>query len=301
MIAITGGSGKLGGLVIDRLLQKVSPDRLIAIVRNRQEARRLASRGVQVRSGDYSVPKTLASALAGAKRLLLISGSDIGKRVEQHRAVIEAAEAAGVEFIAYTSVLRAHTSTLPVASEHKATEEILRAMGIPSVILRNGWYIENYSENLATPLARGAFIGVAGNGRIAAAGRADYAAAAVTVLTTDGHIGKTYELAGDASFSMSELAASVSTLAGRRIGYRNLSVPEYKDVLMRSGLAAQWVEFFTQTDLSIARGDLDKSGNDLHSLINHDTQTLQEVLARLPRPMLERPEDVARNDRACER
>jgi NAD(P)H dehydrogenase (quinone) len=285
MIAVTDASGKMGSLVLDGLLEKMPPDQLVAIVRSTKDALRFASQGVQVRRGDYSVPGTLSAALAGVKRLLLISGSDIGKRIDQHRAVIEAAEAEGVEFIAYTSVLRADTSVLPVAWEHRHTEDLLDVTGIPCAVLRNGWYIENYTSNLGLPLAQGSFLGIAGPGRIAAATRADYAAAAVTVLTTDGHGGKAYELAGNVSFSMRELAEAISAWAGRRIEYRNLSLAEYRNVLTRAGLTPTWVEFFVQTDLSIARGDLDRAGSDLRSLIQRSPRTLHEVLAQLPRPL----------------
>ena len=195
MIAVTGASGKLGSLVVDGLLKAVPPDRVVAIVRSPEKAGRFASQGVQVRRGDYSEPETLAPAPGGAKRLLLVSGSEVGRRVDQHGAVIEAAKAAGVALIAYTSLLRAESSTLPIADEHRATEDLLRGSGVPFVLLRNGWYIENYTERLDMPLAHGAFLGARGIAGVAAASRADYAAAAVAVLTTDGHLGKTYGMA----------------------------------------------------------------------------------------------------------
>jgi len=284
MIAVTRASGKLGGLVVDGLLEAVRPDRVVAIVRSPEKAGRFASRGVQVRRGDYSEPETLAPALAGAERLLLVSGSEVGRRVDQHRAVIAAARAAGVALIAYTSVLRADSSTLPIADEHRATEDPLRGSGVPFVLLRNGWYIENYTERLDMPLAQGAFLGAARDGRIAAATRADYAAAAVAVLTTDGHRGKTYELAGDHAFTMEELAEAVSSWAGRSISYRDLPASAYREALESAGLQ-QWVaEILVGTDLAIARGDLDSSSRDLHGLIGRDTRTLGDVLAGLPRP-----------------
>ena len=284
MIAVTGASGKLGGRVLDGLLRVVPSDQLVAIVRNPEKGGRFASRGVRVRRGDYSEPQTLASALAGVKRLLLVSGTDLGNRVEQHRAVIEAAKAVGVELIAYTSLLRADSSILPIAGEHKATEELLRASGIPYVILRNGWYIENYTDNLAMPLSRGTFLGAALDGRIAAATRADYAAAAVTVLTTDEHRGKTYELAGDHAFTLVELAREISRWAGRTIPYKDLPAPQYKQALAPVGFPAEIVELLAATDLAIARGDLDSNSRDLHALIARDTQSLRDVLAGLPKP-----------------
>jgi NAD(P)H dehydrogenase (quinone) len=198
--------------------------------------------------------------------------------------VIEAAKAAGVELIAYTSVLRADTSTLLITAEHKATEELLRGSGIPYILLRNGWYIENYTERLATPLALGALFGAARDGRIAAASRADYAAAAITVLTMDGHRGKIYELAGDHAFTMQELAEAVSSWAGRRLPYNDLPASEYRQALAKAGVPEMFLELLVATDLAIARGDLDSSSRDLHTLIGRDTQTLRDVLASLPKP-----------------
>ncbi len=217
MIAVTAASGKLGRLVLEALLGKVPASRIVAIARSPEKLADFAARGVTVRVGDYSAPATLAPALAGAKRVLLISGTDFGQRVEQHGAVIAAAKAAGAELVAYTSILHADTTKLVLAPEHKGTEEVLRASGVPFTFLRNSWYIENYTENLAPALAAGAFIGSSGDGLISAATRADFAAAAVQVLTTDGHVGKAYELAGDIPFTRADFAAAVSKWAGREL------------------------------------------------------------------------------------
>ena len=284
MIAVTGASGNLGSLVLDALLERVPPTRLVAIARSPEKAGRFASRGVLVRRGDYTVPETLASALAGVTRLLLVSGTDLGSRVEQHRAVIDAAKKAKVGLIAYTSVLRADASTLPIADEHRRTEALLRAAGLPYVLLRNGWYIENYTERLAMPLQFGAFLGAARDGRIAAASRADYAAAAAAVLTPEGHEGKVYELAGDRAFTMAELAEAVSHWAGRTLPYKDLPVDEYRRALAGAGVPEMFLDLLVGTDVAIARGDLDGSSRDLHALIGRGAETLQDVLAKLPQP-----------------
>jgi NAD(P)H dehydrogenase (quinone) len=282
MIAVTGASGKLGGLVVEGLLNVVAADELIAIVRSPEQVSRFAPRGGSVRRGDYTAPETQGSALEGVERLLLISGTEIGKRVEQHRAVIDAAKAAGVRMIAYTSLLKAHSSTLPMAGEHAATETLLRASGLAFVLLRNGFYIENYTERVDTSLARGALLGSARAGRIAAASRADYAAAAVAVLTTEGHDGRTYELAGDRAFTMHELAAAVSTWAGRDIPYRDVPASAHRNALAEAGLPKAMIDFLVATDAAIARGDVDSSSRDLQALIARETRTLQEMLATLP-------------------
>ena len=173
--------------------------------------------------------------------------------------MIEAAEAAGVELIAYTSLLRADVSTLPIAEEHRATETLLRASKVPSVFLRNGWYIENYTERLAMSFAQGAFFGAARDGRIAAAARADFAAAAVAVLTTEGHAGESYELAGDQPFTMTDLAKAVSEWAERTIPYRDLPPAEYRKALEKAGVPNAFVDIAVETDLAIARGDLNSA------------------------------------------
>jgi NAD(P)H dehydrogenase (quinone) len=284
MIAVTGATGKLGGLVLEGLLATVSARELVAIVRSPEKAAGFAARGVHVRRGDYSAPETLAPALAGVTRLLLVSSNALGRRLQQHGDVIQAARAAGVELLAYTSVLRADSSQLPVAGEHRGTEELLRGSGLPYVFLRNGWYLENYTENLAVPLSRGSFIGAAGDGRVAAAARADYAAAAVTVLTTAGHQNRIYELAGDQAFTLRELAAAVSSWAGRTLPYQELPAGAYRQALAAAGVPVPFVEFLVATDLAIARGDLDSSRRDLHELLGRAPQTLGQALAAAPRP-----------------
>jgi NAD(P)H dehydrogenase (quinone) len=284
MIGVTGATGQLGALVFKGLLETIPRQEIAAIVRSPEKAARLTGRGVQVRRGDYSVPETLAPALAGVERLLLVSGSEIGHRTSQHRAVIEAAKAAGVKLIAYTSVLRADTTTLPISDEHRETEVLLSQSGVPYVLLRNGWYIENYTERLDMPLRMGAFVGAAGDGRIAAATRADYAAAAVRVLTTERQDGKTYELPGDHRFTMMELAAAVSEWAGRTLPYNNMPAGEYRDALAKAGVPEMFIDIAVGTDVAIARGDLNSSSCDLHALIGRDTETLRNVLASLPRP-----------------
>lgn len=284
MIGVTGASGKLGALVVEGLLQAVPAQEIVAVMRSPEKGAGFASRGVRVRHGDYSMPETLAAALAGVEGLLLVSGSEIGQRTAQHRAVIEAAKAAGVKLIAYTSVLRADTTTLPIADEHRETEALLRDSGLSYVLLRNGWYIENYTERLTMPLAIGSFIGAAGDGRIAAATRADYAAAAVRVLTTEGQDGKTYELAGDHPFTMTDLAASVSEWSGRTFPYKDMPITEYRDALANAGVPDMFVEIAVGTDVAISRGDLNSNSRDLKALIGHETETLRDVLARLPNP-----------------
>ncbi|HVO18800.1 MAG TPA: SDR family oxidoreductase [Anaeromyxobacter sp.] len=273
MIVVTGASGHLGRLVIDALLAKLPARTLVAAVRDPEKVKDLSARGVEVRRADYSRPETLGPALSGAEKVLLVSSSELGKRAVQHLAVIQAAKAAGVRLLAYTSILRAPTSAIGLAREHKETEEAIRASGLPHVFLRNGWYLENYTENLAPALQHGAIAGSAGQGRIAAAARADYAAAAAAVLTGAGEK-EAYELAGDAPFTLAELAAEVSRQAGKPIAYRDLPPAEYRAVLTGAGLPGPVADMLVDSDLSAARGALDDSTGELRRLIGRPTTSL---------------------------
>jgi NAD(P)H dehydrogenase (quinone) len=274
MIVVTGATGKLGQHVIEGLLKKVPAAQIVAAVRNPEKAANLAALGVQVRKADYSEPQTLASAFAGAEKVLLISSSEVGVRVAQHQSVIDASKAAGVKLLAYTSILRADTSTLALAVEHLATERALKASGVPYTLLRNGWYLENHTESLGAALQHGAILGAAQDGKFAAASRKDYALAAVAVLTTEGHENKTYELAGDAAFTLTELAAEVSHAANKPVVYKNLTEADYETALKGFGLPAEIAHILADSDAGAAKGELDSNSRDLHNLLGHATTTL---------------------------
>lgn len=276
--AVTGATGELGALVIDALLEReVEAAAIVAVVRNTAKAAGLQERGVTVREGDYDKPETLASALAGVDTLMFISGSEVGQRVRQHGNVLEAAKAAGVKRLAYTSVLRADTSELALAPEHKATEALIRESGIPFSLLRNGWYIENYTGQLGQYLQAGAVIGAAGDAKIAAATRADFAEAAAVVLTGEGHQNAVYELGGT-PFTLVEFASAISEVAGRNIGYRNVTLDEYKQGLLAAGLDEGTAGFLTALEANTAAGDLDTESEDLAKLIGRLSTPLAEAV-----------------------
>jgi NAD(P)H dehydrogenase (quinone) len=279
MILVTGATGKLGRLVIEQLLGKVPASQVIAAVRDPEKATELRARGVQVRLADYGRPETLGQAFAGVEKVLLISSNEVGQRAAQHQAVVEAARKAGVKLLAYTSILHADRSRLALAAEHEATEEMLRASGVPYVLLRNGWYTENYTENLGPALAHGALLGSAGEGRIAAATRADYAAAAVAVLTGSGHENKVYELAGDTAFTMAGLAAEVSRGAGRTIVYKDLPPEQYQAVLVGAGVPGPFAGILADSDVGASRGELNDASGDLRRLIGRATTPLADAVA----------------------
>ena len=275
-IAVTGATGHLGRLAIAALKARLPASEIVALVRDPAKA---ADLGVATRAFDYNKPDTLAPALQGIDKLLLISGSEVGQREAQHKAVIAAAKAAGVKFIAYTSLLHADTSKLSLAAEHRTTEEALKASGIAFVLLRNSWYIENYIGSIAAALAHGALAGSAGNGKSSAASRADYAEAAAVVLTTDSHAGKTYELAGDSAFTLAELAAEISRQSGKTIPYRNLPITEYAKILASAGLSPAIAAMIAGWEDPISQGALFDDSRTLSKLIGRTTTPISAVIA----------------------
>jgi NAD(P)H dehydrogenase (quinone) len=280
MIAVTGPTGHLGRLVVENLLERgVEPGQVVVLVRSPDKAGDLAARGVQVRHADYSRPETLGPALQGVEKLLLVSSSEVGKRAEQHRNVVEAARSAGVKLLAYTSILKADTSAMQLAAEHKASEEGIRASGIPFVFLRNGWYLENYTGNLAPALEHGALLGSAEEGRVSAATRADFAAAAAAVLTGTGHENRVYELGGDESFTLAELAGIIAEASGRPVEYRDLPEEAYAGVLAGLGLPEAFAHVLADSDRGIARGELFTDSGDLARLIGQPATSPRDAVA----------------------
>lgn len=277
-IAITAATGHLGQLVVQALLNRGVPaGDIVAIVRDPAKAADLAAKGVEVRQADYRQPGGWPAALAGVERLLLISSNDVNDRVGQHRTVIEAAKAAGVKLLAYTSLLKADTAQMSLAADHWGTEQALRESGVPHTVLRNGWYLENY--NVGQALETGAVLGAAGEGRINAAARQDYAEAAAAVLTGQGHAGKVYELAGDQGFTLAELTAEIARQGGKTVVYQNLPAAEYGKMLEGFGLPVPVAQMLASSDTGIARGELASSSTDLRDLIGHPTTTLAEGVA----------------------
>lgn len=279
MIIVTGASGQLGQLVIAELLKKTAPQNIVAAIRDPSKAKNLAELGVNIRVADYSKPETLDITFADAKKILLISSSEIGKRESQHKAVIEAAKKVkGLELFAYTSILKSDVATMKLAGEHVATEKLIKEANLPSVILRNGWYSENYLDTVKGAILNGAIYGSALDGKISSASRADYALAAAVVLTSEKQTGKIYELAGDNSFTLTELAKIVSEISGKNIIYKNLSESEYQKLLVQVGLPEAYASLFANSDIGISKGDLFSEKRDLSNLIKRETTTIESTI-----------------------
>ncbi|WP_406104771.1 SDR family oxidoreductase [Streptomyces sp. NBC_01003] len=278
-IVVTGATGHLGRLVIDGLLAAGVPaESIAAVVRDKNKATDLAARGVELRIADYSAPGTLAGAFAAGERVLLISGSEVGQRVAQHQAVIDAAKGAGVALLAYTGVLGGPAADFDLAAEHKVTEQAILDSGLPYTFLRNGWYHENYTENLAPVLEHGAVTASAGEGRVASTSRADYAAAAVAVLTGEGHENQAYELSGDVAWSFAEYAAELSKQTGRTIAYNSVTPEQNREILLGAGLPAPFADILVGVDIAIGQGLLATTSGDLSRLTGRPTTPLADAI-----------------------
>ena len=277
-IAVTGATGHLGQLVVNGLLEKSTSIKIIAVVRDEKKALPLVKRGAEVRVAHYGDPAALKAAFSGVDRLLLISSSEVGQRIEQHKNVINAAKAAGVKHIVYTSAPRATTTTLIIAPEHKATEENILQSGMEYTILRNNWYTENYKDKVETASKTGTIVSAAGAGRVASATRADFAAGAVAVLLGTGHEGKVYELGGDYAWDYNELAETIGEIIGKPVVYKAVDVGTLIDILKSAGLDEGMAGFSAALDGNIAEGALSEVTGELSRLIGRPTTSLRKGL-----------------------
>ncbi len=279
MILVTGASGHLGRLVIDNLIKRGTPaEQIIAAVRSPKKAQDLAAQGVSVRKADYDNIDTLNAAMTDVKRVVLVSSSEVGQRTAQHKNIIQAAKDAAVELLAYTSILDADHSPLQLAAEHVETEQLLTASGVPYVLLRNGWYSENYTENIDAALEHGAVLGCAGQGKYATATRANYAEAAAVVITRENQAGKVYELAGDHAFTLEEYAQALSKISGKPVVYQDLSEAEYVKILVDAGVPEGFATILADADTGAAKGGLFDDSHSLSALIGHPTTPIADSI-----------------------
>ncbi|MEU9899292.1 SDR family oxidoreductase [Streptomyces phaeochromogenes] len=277
-IVVTGATGHLGRFVIEGLLEKVPADRITAVVRSEEKAADFAARGVKLAIADYNAPETFDGVFSAGDKVLLISGNEFDKgRVGQHKVVLDAAKAAGVALLAYTSALGSLSAAL--ADDHRDTEAAILESGVTYAFLRNGWYNENYAENLAPVLEYNAVVQAAGEGKVSSASRADYAAAAVAVLTGEGHENKAYELGGDTAWGFAEYAAEVAKASGKEIAYNSVPVEAYKGILTGAGLPEPLAAILAGVDASIEKGELVVATGDLSRLTGRPTTPIAESIA----------------------
>ncbi|MBO8190282.1 SDR family oxidoreductase [Streptomyces oryzae] len=278
-IVVTGATGQLGRLVIDELLARVPADQVAAVVRDRAKGASLTERGIQLRVADYNEPQTLADAFRPGDTVLLISGNEVGRRTPQHTAIIEAAKTADVARLVYTGVLGGPAADFALAAEHTETEEAVLGSGLPHTFLRNGWYTENYTEQIPVQLQHGV-AGSAGEGRVGSAARADFAAAAAVVLTTGGHEGRAYELSGDQAWTLAEYAAELSRQSRTSVAYHDLAPEAFRQVLVGAGMPEPFAEILVDVDVNgIRRGLLQGGSDDLRRLIGRPTTPLADSIA----------------------
>ena len=279
-IAVTGATGHLGGLVIESLIDRgVAAGDIVAVVRNEAKAAPLAAKGVTLGVAGYEDEAALTAALDGVDRLVLVSGSEVGQRLAQHTNIINAAKAAGVAFIAYTSLLNLDTSELGLAPEHRGTEELLATSGIDHALLRNGWYWENYASAIDSGKATGKFFGAAGSAKVSGAARRDYAEAAAVVVTSEDRAGKVYELAGAPALTYQGIADEIGTVIGAEVTYVDQSVSEYQATLEGFGMPSEVAAMFAGMDPVIEQGALHSESTDLQDLIGRPTTSLAATLA----------------------
>ena len=277
-IAITGATGQLGKLIIEALLKEIDASDIIALVRDENKAKDLENKGIELRPFDYDLPETLVPALKGVDKLLLISANEVGRRTPQHKAVVDAAIEAQVPYIAYTSLLRANTNLLALAKEHRETESLIQQSGLQYTLLRNNWYNENYISNIQQVADHGVLYGSALDSKISSASRQDYAEAAAKVLTSEGHEGKIYELAGSNSFTLYDLAAYVTQASAKSVVYQNISPEDYLAALVGLGLPDGLAQVIVDADVQALNGTLYSDSKDLENILGRKTTSIKDQI-----------------------
>lgn len=277
-IVVTGATGQLGRLAVEALLRRgAEPRDVLATGRDEARLAALAELGVRTAVIDYLDPATLAAAFEGADRVLFISGSEVDQRVAQHSNVVTAAKEAGVGLLGYTSIAKADSNGTILAADHRATEELIRASGVPFTFLRNSWYLENYLPQVPAYLEHGV-VGAAGDGRVSGATRADYAEAAAAAVLADDSAGSVHELGGEA-FSLADLATALTEASGREVAYTDVPADRLVDILVGAGLPRGYAEVLADADAGIARGDLEVPTTDLERLLGRRPTSYREAVA----------------------
>ncbi|MDB5064902.1 MAG: family NAD(P)-dependent oxidoreductase [Chloroflexi bacterium] len=279
-VIVTGASGPLGRLVAENLLARLAPAELVLVTRHPAALSALAARGADVRFGDFDDPASLPKAFAGGRRMLLVSTDAVGRRVAQHRAAIDAAAAAGVGHVVYTSHVNpvAGNPIGPVAEEHGETEEMLHDRGPAWTVLRFGSFAELQVQPASLAVAAGQLVSNAGEGRIVPVSRRDCADAAATVLTTDGHEARTYEITGPQALSQRDLAGVFAEVSGRSVKVVQIGDRMLVWGLVRYGAARPVARAVAAFGRALREGYFDVIDPAFESLTGRPPLSLREVL-----------------------
>jgi NAD(P)H dehydrogenase (quinone) len=280
-ILVTGATGHFGSLVAESLLARGLANQLAVSVRSPAKAQALKQRGVEVRHGDFDDLASLVSAFRGVERILIVStDGDNETRIRQHKTAVQAAQQAGVKYIAYTSIANAPHNTLGLAEVHRATEEAITATGIPHAFLRNNWYLENELGFVQAALAGAPIRTSAGQGRVGWALRADYAQAAAAVLAGSQRSSQIYELSGPLA-TYDDFAAALGQVLGHPVAVDHVSDASYGEGLAGSGLPAFLVPLFVGFASQIRANALAVESNDLATLLGRPATPLVAALQQL--------------------
>jgi NAD(P)H dehydrogenase (quinone) len=278
-IAIIGATGQFGSDIIEALLARgVNTTDILALGRDSGRLEQLAGRGLRTASIDLTDEEGTAATLTGVETLLLISVGGPGEGLAPRTAAVNAAAATGVPHIVYTSALNAPTTTFVLAAEHKATEDVITASGIPATFLRNGWYTDNLGQDFETARTRGVIANSVGDGRLATAPRRDFAEAAAVVLTTPGHEGTAYELSADTAWNYSEFADAAQQVLGTPVRYDALTPEQERDMLLGAGLDEGTVNFIGVLNAGMRDNTQAATSGDLSRLIGRPTTPLIDTL-----------------------
>jgi NAD(P)H dehydrogenase (quinone) len=279
-IGISGASGQLGRATTDLLLERVEPAELVLVTRDPAGLQAYGQRGVDVRHGDFREPSTLPESYRGIDTLLLISGADIGQRVAQHSAAVDAAKAAGVQRVAYTGIVNpTEANAAAAAPEHRGTEEALLASGLEWTFLRNGIYGDLTADALQQSIAAGQHVFNSGDGGTSYVTRADCAAAAAEVLAGDGHAGKAYDITGPETISGYDLAAMASEVSGQSVEPVSVDDETFVSILVEhAGLPQFIAEFLASFGRAAREGQLGLVSDDFERLTGRPPAAFRTLL-----------------------
>lgn len=279
-IVITGASGQLARSVVDNALETIEAPNLILVTRSPGDLASYEDKGAKVRFGDFEQPDSLSDAFAGGKRMLLISTDAVGDRIDQHATAIDAAGEAGVELVAYTSIVNpVPENPAFVVPDHAATEQKLRDSGLGWVFLRNSLYAEFQTASMTAAAESGVLVTNSGSGQVAYVSRDDCAAAAAAVLVSGGHAGATYDITGPESLDASARADIFSSITGKDIEVVEVDDDSYaQGVADATGMPFDAARGMASFGMATRDGYLAVVSSDFEKLTGRKPRDLRSVL-----------------------